>query len=231
LKVLLISATEKEINPILQKMENVRKSGHWQYLGNIGKLDVEIIIGGVGIPSTVFRLTQQLTREKYDLVINPGIAGTFKEGIRIGSVVNVVSEQFGDLGIDDNGEFKTLFDMGYLDKNASPFTNGKIQNNFDKFNYKILSAIPLANSITVNKTSGEENDIEKKLTKFQPDVESMEGAAVFYVCQQMNVPVIQLRAISNKVEPRNTKNWNIPQALNSLSDHVKFLLSEIEAKL
>jgi futalosine hydrolase len=231
LKILLVSATEKEINLVLQKLENVKKNGHWLFSGNIGKLDIDILIGGVGTPSTIFRLTLQLSKEKYDLVINPGIAGSFKDGIRLGSVVNVVSEQFGDLGTDDNGEFKTLFEMGHLDKNANPFTNGTLVNTLDMSQYKILSTIPKAHGITVNKTSGEESDIVKKWMKFQPDVESMEGAAVFYACKQMNIPFLQLRAISNKVEPRNNKNWNIPQALVSLSDHVKYLLSEIELKL
>jgi futalosine hydrolase len=229
LEILIISATEKEVNLVLQKIENVKKNGTWLYSGNIRKLNIDVLVGGIGIASTVFKLTQQLTKNKYDLVINPGLAGSYKDGIRIGSVVNVVSEQFGDLGIDDNGDFKTLFELGYIDKNTAPFVNGTITGQIDSTKYKILGTIPKVHGLTVNKASGEENDIVKKWMKFQPDVESMEGAAVFYVCRHMNTPVIQLRAISNKVEPRNTKNWNIPQALVSLSDHVSFLLSEIEA--
>lgn len=231
MKILLVSATEKEINFVLQKLENVRKNVQLLISGVFGKLEIDILICGIGIPSTIFRLTLQLTKEKYDLVINPGIAGSYKDGLRTGNVVNVVSEQFGDLGIDDNGDFKTMFDMGYLDKNSAPYINGILTSNIDTTQYKILSTIPKANGITVNKTSGEENDIVKKWMKFQPDVESMEGAAVFYVCKQMNVPVIELRAISNRVEPRNTKNWNIPQAIISLGEHVKYLLTEIESKL
>ena len=44
----------------------------------------------------------------------------------------------------------------------------------------------------------------------------MEGAAFFYVCLCENIPFLQIRAISNYVEQRNEKNWNIPLAIKNL---------------
>ena len=37
----------------------------------------------------------------------------------------------------------------------------------------------------------------------------MEGAAFFYVCLKEKVNFFQIRAISNFVEKRNKKNWEI----------------------
>lgn len=52
----------------------------------------------------------------------------------------------------------------------------------------------------------------------------MEGAAVFYVANQLNIPAIQIRSISNYVEPRDRANWKIQEALSSLSTVIKPLL-------
>ena len=46
----------------------------------------------------------------------------------------------------------------------------------------------------------------------------MEGAAVFYVAGMLDIPVIQLRTISNYVEPRNRAAWKIQEAIQVLND-------------
>ena len=48
----------------------------------------------------------------------------------------------------------------------------------------------------------------------------MEGAAVFYACKMNNVPCLQVRAISNYVEPRNKENWQINLAINNLNNWI-----------
>jgi futalosine hydrolase len=56
------------------------------------------------------------------------------------------------------------------------------------------------------------------IKRLQPDIESMEGAAFFASCMVHRVPCLQLRAVSNRVEPRNREAWNIPLALNRLQE-------------
>jgi futalosine hydrolase len=172
-------------------------------------------------------LTSLLSKEKYDLIINPGIAGSYNDNIKIGDVVYVATEQFGDVGVDDNGGFRTLFEMGYTDLGNAPFTNGKLCNPVSNLKYKSLVNLPKVNGLTVNLVSGNEGDIEKKISKFSADIESMEGAGIFYVCLLQNVPFIEIRAISNKVEPRNVKNWNVPLAIMKLSEITANLMEEL----
>jgi futalosine hydrolase len=54
----------------------------------------------------------------------------------------------------------------------------------------------------------------------------MEGAAFFYACARVELASIQLRAISNWVEPRNRDAWNIPLAISNLNQSLAQLLSE-----
>jgi futalosine hydrolase len=73
-------------------------------------------------------------------------------------------------------------------------------------------------AITVNKVHGNELSILKTIAHFNPEIESMEGAAFFYACEQSNTSCIQIRAISNFVERRNRETWKIELAVNTLND-------------
>jgi futalosine hydrolase len=55
----------------------------------------------------------------------------------------------------------------------------------------------------------------------------MEGAAFFYICARESIPFVSIRAISNMVERRDRKKWNIPLAVDNLAiklDHIFNLL-------
>jgi futalosine hydrolase len=53
----------------------------------------------------------------------------------------------------------------------------------------------------------------------------MEGVTFFYICSGGKLPFLALRSISNRVEPRNKDKWDIPLALNNLSEKLReFLL-------
>jgi futalosine hydrolase len=57
----------------------------------------------------------------------------------------------------------------------------------------------------------------KLVNKYDPDIETMEGAAFFYICARECIPFISVRAISNMVERRDRKKWNIPLAIDNLA--------------
>ncbi len=230
MKTLIVTATEKETNLLVQQTTNLRKVGQWLNSGMIGNNEVDFLISGMGLPSVIYRLSILLSKEKYDLVINPGIAGSFRDDLKIGTVVYVNREQFGDLGIDDNCEQRSLFEMGYVDPNSTPFSGGLLINPLDILKYKTIATLPKANGLTVNVASGNQTDIAKRWAKFKPDLETMEGAGIFYVCILQNIPFIEIRAISNKIEPRNVKNWNIPLALTNLSEILTKLFNDIDQR-
>src|SRR5690606_34844441 len=91
---------------------------------------------------------------------------------------------------------------------------------------KALNSICKVSAITVNTVHGNSKSIHRLFSRIQPDIETMEGAAVFQAANTFNIPCLQVRAISNYVEPRNKKNWNIPLALDSLESWCKNFLLE-----
>jgi futalosine hydrolase len=79
-----------------------------------------------------------------------------------------------------------------------------------------MSGVLEVKAITVNRVNGRQEEIDEMNKQFHPDIETMEGAAFFASCMVHRVPCLQLRAISNRVEPRNREAWDISFALRQL---------------
>ncbi len=223
MKILVVSATLKEIEPSLKyfkiSMQNNKKNLFTTFSNN----EIIFFITGIGCYSVIYELTKLLAAHKFDILINVGIAGSYNKNLKIGSVVNVISEQIGDVGIDDNGIFKTIFEQKFINKNKFPFKEGKLinTNTFD-----FTSDLKSVKSLSLNTVSGSTNAIKKLKNKFDADIESMEGAAFFYVCISENQCFVELRAISNYVELRCKENWDIKKAIINLNHYlIKIIVS------
>ncbi len=92
MNLLIVAATEFEIEPFIQH-----------------KKKADILITGVGIPATVYHLTRKSIAEKYELVIQAGIAGAFSDKFNLGEVVAIKEDTFADIGIEENGEITNTF--------------------------------------------------------------------------------------------------------------------------
>ena len=216
MRILIVAATEKEIAAIRNYYTKTVSA-------NLG---IDFLVTGVGMTATAYCLTKKLSTRKYDLVINIGVAGTFRNEIAMGDVVNVVSDSFADLGAEDGEKFLTVFDLNLQSNDSFPFWNGKIKNEHaEKFSE--LRYLKNVKAITVNKVHGKNESIQAAVLKFHPDIETMEGAAFFYVCAMERIAFLQLRAISNRVELRNRGAWKIDLALGNLAETVRTFLDKV----
>ena len=171
----------------------------------------DILITGVGMMNTTLNLVNKLSDTNYDLVINMGVAGSFNSEIKIGDVVEVVEDIFSEIGFEDGDIF-------------SEFTNFEIKNTFVVEGRTNLKKVK---GITVNTVHGNQKSIDEIVIRVNPDIESMEGASVFMVCNNFNVPCMQIRAISNKVEKRNKENWDIPLSIKNLNSSVEQIIVDL----
>ncbi len=180
-------------------------------------------VHGVGLLPTAFHL-QRIAAEKPDLIIQCGIAGSYNTGIHIGETVMVANEMT-DTGA-ETGENTLLstFDLELMQKNIFPFEEGLLPCPFaENKNWGVKKV----SGLTVSYASGTEETIEKRKNKYHADIETMEGAALHYICLMMNIPFLQIRTISNKVEKRNKLNWDIPLALKNNTSEIKRILELI----
>jgi futalosine hydrolase len=212
--ILVIAATEAELRPFSEHLSRewaTSPNGFFQK----GENTLEVCVTGVGAVSTAWGIAMAISRARPDLAINAGIAGALDASLAIGSVYNVVSECFGDLGIEQaDGSVQSLFEAGLVSASVPPFSEGKLIHP-DSHQMHFL---PNVQGVTVNKVHGQEDSIEVFRKLFpRAQVESMEGAAFFYACLSTGIPFMELRSISNYVEKRNRANWNIPLAIQSLN--------------
>jgi futalosine hydrolase len=224
MKILIVSATVTEISPLLEKIFKTSDFPNQTIETQSANDKITFLITGIGIASSIYRLVKMPSLQQYDLVLNVGICGTFSDDLEIGTIVNVVSDEFADCGTEDNSGFHTLFDIEFLKPDEFPFKSGRLEPNYDT---AFLSSLKKVNAITVNRVSGTENTILERRKKFSPQIETMEGAAVFYVCLSEKIPVVQIRAISNRVEIRDKNTWNIPLAVKNLNQFLEQIILEL----
>ena len=223
MKILIVAATWMEVKMLVDELEKVNEKSHLLKEYKLDEIPIDILITGIGTTFTTFHLTNTLCEKKYDLVLNAGIAGSLSCDLGIGEVVNVISEEFADLGIEEQEEFLTLFESGFIGVNDFPFENGNL-----KASYKMVwQNLKKVRGITSNKSFGRAESIAEIRQKFTAHVESGEGAAVFFVCNWVGMKCCQIRSISHYVEPRDSSKWNIPLALENLKEEVLALIKHV----
>jgi futalosine hydrolase len=207
MKILVVAATRAELSGLcshfeLPEADFIETSGF------------DLLITGVGMTATAFALGKYLS-PAYSLVVNLGIAGCYEWKYPLGSLLNITSDTFSELGAEDRDEFLTIDSLGF-GKSRYEAHHTLSTPNFTK--------LPKVSGITVNKVHGNKMSIKAIEKRLQPVTESMEGAAVFYSCEQSGTACIQVRSISNYVEERNRESWKIGLAIKNLNDWaIKFL--------
>jgi futalosine hydrolase len=218
MRVVITAATSMELVPAFSNINKL-------YTGENEKLHVSFQATGVGMLASAVSLYQLAFQQKPDLIIQAGIAGTFDKKISLGEVVVIDEEMLGDTGVEENGEWKDIFDMNLTKPDDPPYNNNRLPNEWlDKFN---LLQLPTATSITVNEVSTNKERMQQLIEKYKPTIESMEGAALHYVCRLTNIPFIQIRSISNYVGIRDKSEWKIKDAIVNLNDALLRYIDEL----
>lgn len=213
-KIILVTATKVEIEPTLKFLNEFYLCTNNVY--RLNKYDLKVCITNVGMVNTAFELGKCIN-ENYDFAINAGIAGSFGK-FNIGELVKVKQDCFCELGAENDLDFLSFDELGFGTQHL------KIEYPYEN---NLTKKINLAKSITVNKIHGNDLSIKKVVEKYQPDIETMEGAAFIFASNSFKWKAVQLRAISNKVEKRNKNNWNIGLAINNLNVALIELIKEL----
>lgn len=225
MRLLIVSATPFEIAPLQQYLE-IHGVSEDNNLYKYENLEIKILVTGVGMTFTAYALGKFLTLNKIDLAMNVGVAGAFSDDLKIGDVVNVIAERFGDLGAEEaDGGFVDIHEMDLIPSNKFPFLHGQMNHPLSAE----IAFLPKVKGLTVNKVHGSARSIKAVAKKYKMDIETMEGAAFFMVCLLEKVSFLEIRAISNYVEPRNKDNWNLPLAIEKLNKTLLDILHNLQS--
>jgi futalosine hydrolase len=174
----------------------------------------DLLISGVGIAATTHHLTRVLQAGNYQRVINIGVAGAYNPHLPVGSVVQVIRDRFSDFGAEHGDSWLPAEKLPFTGADSFPYVDGWLEPPSTEAYppLHLLRAVGIT-SDTVHTTPV---SIQRITSLYQPDIETMEGAALFYVCMLMDIPCLQIRSVSNPVGIRNAANWNLDLALQNL---------------
>ncbi|MBR6834301.1 MAG: futalosine hydrolase [Fibrobacter sp.] len=164
---------------------------------------------GMGILNFATNLTYLLASVKQQKiqisgVLILGVCGAYPDrGINVLDVVRVDSECVGD--------------MGYQEKDGtfSPFPSS-VRATAVEHAPVHLQKLKSAVGLTVNCCTGTEELGRMRAKMFDADIENMEGAAGIAACIAHNMPVFEIRAVSNMATTRDCASWKFNEALAAL---------------
>ena len=212
MKLAIVSATKLEIKPLLEHLETSWETRSLSHSQNKSIEAYPLIT--IGSMNMAFGISRAPNMNKIDLLIHLGICGSYKSHLVPGKVVEVIREEWADLGAEDaDGQFIDGFELGLMDPERFPYSKGQICKSI-----KCPSTgLEQVSGLSLNCTSGYAPRIEMIKKKYDADVESMEGMGLFYACRMMDLPFVSIRAISNYVEPRNRQGWKMNEAIIHLN--------------
>ncbi|MDY0217095.1 MAG: hypothetical protein RBS19_09080 [Bacteroidales bacterium] len=201
MKILIVSATEKEI-----------AESRFFFLENkMQNHDLQFLVTGMGQLHSAFYLMRKLQNETFDLVMQVGLCGSVSQSVELGSLINIVNDQIIDLGASSNDGFIPFNDFMIENKQIVTW------NSNSEFKSPILSQLPKGEGITANVCHGDSYWVDFIQKQHPSAFESMEGASFFMVTSGFSVPALQIRAVSNYVELRNTSHWKKDLAIQNLN--------------
>jgi futalosine hydrolase len=218
MKILIVAATPFETAPLRARLG----MQHAAEMSSFPNLELTLLHTGIGMVNTAYQLGRQLALHRPDMAIQYGIGGAFDAGPAMEEVVEIVTEIVPELGADSPTGYLDLAEMGFahFTVGEQPYYNSVEQPRAGLVGFRHCRAV------TVNRVSGTAAGIASLTEQWQPEVESMEGAAFFQACLLADVPFRQLRAISNRVEPRDRSKWRMQEAIAALNQTLWDLLSQ-----
>lgn len=184
--------------------------------GSGGPLQADLLAAGVGpgaagAGASAALSSAFLRNEGYDLVVSCGIGGGFAPVAPVGSVVVADTIVAADLGADSPAGFLSVEELGFGTSvhRPPPALASRAADALDA----VLGPV-----LTVSTVTGTEAGA-RGLAARHPGAaaEAMEGFGVAEAAFAHSVPVLEIRAVSNPVGPRDRDAWRIPGALAALT--------------
>nr|WP_240194833.1 futalosine hydrolase [Desulfobulbus rhabdoformis] len=174
------------------------------------------LLTGIGPVESALQVTDFLARSQqpFEVVINFGVAGAYignSAGAGLLDICLAEREVLGDLGICTGEQVIPLRLPALEIMDSFSLDSPELQRTASLLGTMDLSWYQ-GNFITVNGTSGTRRRGDALARQHDGLCENMEGAAVARVCRHFQLPLIELRCISNLVEDRNPDNWCLVEA-------------------
>jgi len=210
--LVLCAATPFEIAPVKEFLDRERIR------------EVEVLITGVGMMSTAYALGRSIAGRRPDFLLQAGVAGCLDRNLPLTKVVMVEKESIGDLGVEEQGVFRSVFDLNLLAPDGKPWKQRKLCNDLGPLKSAGISTV---DGVTVNEISTDSKRIGYYRNTLGASVESMEGAALHFVALEEEIPFLQLRSLSNFAGERDKSRWVLDAAIAHLNIELERIITKL----
>jgi futalosine hydrolase len=234
--ILIMAATPQETVLLEHALDSAsrRRTAAFDYSeGFLAHQPVVICAGGIGKINAAAATAVLIERFQPRMVINTGCAGAYlASGMVVGELA-VASEEFlGDEGVITSEGWQDLHFMGIptliqrnrLHHNAIPLSKHPAEKAIQLADHVGVKLVR-GRFITVSTCSGTRQRGEEIARKFHGICENMEGAAVAQTSLRYGIDCLEIRGVSNLVDERDMKSWDIPRAVEAAQ---RFVLKYIE---
>ena len=175
----------------------------------------DVLIAGVGSVAAAINTIRALAAAEYGLVISAGIGGGFIGQAEVGSLVVADEIVAADMGAETAEGFSSLEELGFGFTSIRPQVNlvEQVAQAFQAVNLPVKTG-PVLTVATVTGTAATAGKLSARVPGAA--AEAMEGFGVGCAALNYGLPVLEIRAISNPVGPRERSSWRIPEALDIL---------------
>ncbi|MGW1463294.1 futalosine hydrolase [Streptomyces sp. NPDC002308] len=222
MRVLVVTAVPAERDAVTRasgEAPEVRRAPGVE-LHRTGPLDV--LAGGVGPAAAAAATAFALASGPYDLVVSAGIGGGFTPAAPVGSLVVASGITAADLGAETPEGFVPVTGLGF----------GRVLHEPPGPLVREVAAATGAAAGTVLTVSTVTGSAERAaaLRAAHPGAlaEAMEGFGVAEAAAALGLPVLEIRAVSNPVGPRDRDAWRIGDALAALTGAFGKLIPVLE---
>ncbi|MEU5888391.1 futalosine hydrolase [Streptomyces sp. NPDC047461] len=173
---------------------------------------VDVVAVGVGPALAAAATATALAGTPYGLVVSAGIAGGFVPHAPVGSLVVADEITAADLGAETAEGFVPVTELGFGTVTHRP-PEALVRDAVAATGARRGAVLTVS---TVTGTAARAAALRER----HPTAlaEAMEGFGVAEAAALHGVPVLEVRAVSNPVGPRDRAAWRIPDALAALTD-------------
>jgi len=175
----------------------------------------DVLVAGVGSVVAAVNTARALATAEYSLVIIAGIGGGFSGRAEVGSLVVANEIVVADLGAETPEGFYSLDELGFGFTHVQ--TDASLLEHYSRALLAAKIPVNIGPVLTVSTITGTAERAVKLAARIPgATAEAMEGYGVGFAAFDQGLPVLEIRAISNMVGPRDRSKWRIKEALDVL---------------
>jgi futalosine hydrolase len=202
--------------------------------GHLAGNEVVLCAGGLGKANAAHAATLLITRFDPEALVIFGVGGAYPSSSAKLLDLALASEEIaGDEGVLTAGGFRDTTEIGIplvqtgrkVLHNRFPAAPDLLEKASKGLSgHGLTGTVHTGAFVTLSTCTGTVERARELETLYGALCENMEGAAAAQVAELHQLPWLELRAVSNRVEERNLEKWDIPNAARKVQQAVRLIV-------